>query len=314
MTENGKRVLIIGYGEMGHAMEYLLGQRHTLHIWDRHPIAGREPVELEATAAGADFIIYCVPASPIGELAERILPSLTGHSLSLSVAKGLDGRGRSAARVFEDVYTDRFDYGLLYGPMISEELRAGRPGFAQFGTRTPDSYREVASLFAGSGLYLEYTSDLCGISWAAVLKNVYAILFGVADELGLGDNMRGYLAVAAMHEMDRIIIRLGGDAQTSHRLAGLGDLITTATSAGSHHHALGGMLVRGELKDIGGEGIHTLAMMSELGLIDEDHYPLYRLVRRIVDDPVDIRNRIGDYLSRPGEQAGVAGQSGGVPG
>ena len=313
MTDSGKRVLIIGYGEMGHAMEYLLGPAHTLQIWDRHPVAGREPVDLDTAAVAADFIIFCVPASPIGELAERILPSLAGHSLSLSVAKGLDARGRSVARIFEDVYTDRADYGLLYGPMISEELRAGRPGFAQLGTRTQALYRKAAALFSASGLYLEYSSDICGISWAAVLKNVYAILFGVADALGLGDNMRGYLAVAAMHEMDAIITRLGGSARTSHHLAGLGDLITTATSAGSHHHALGGMLVRGERDRIGGEGIHTLAIMRDHGLIDENDYPLFRLVHRIVDDPANIRERIEDYLSRQGEQAAAAWQSGGGP-
>jgi len=170
VADSGKHVLIIGYGEMGHAMEYLLGPAHTLHIWDRHPVAGHEPVDLEATAASADFIIYCVPASPIGELAERILPSLAGHSLSLSVAKGLDTSGRSVARIFEDVYADRHDYGLLYGPMISEELRSARPGFAQLGARTPGLYRKAASLFSGTGLYLEYPSDICGISWAAVLE------------------------------------------------------------------------------------------------------------------------------------------------
>jgi glycerol-3-phosphate dehydrogenase (NAD(P)+) len=307
VTDSRKRVLIIGYGEMGHAMEYLLRPSHTLHIWDRHPVQGREPVDLEATAADADFIIYCVPASPIGELAERILPTLAGHSLSLSVAKGLDARGRSAARIFEDVYADRFDYGLLYGPMISEELRAGRPGFAQLGMRTPALYRKATSLFSGSGLYLEYTSDICGISWAAVLKNVYAILFGAADELGLGDNMRGFLAVASMHEMDAIITRLGGSALTSHHLAGLGDLITTATSAGSHHHALGGMLVRGERDQISGEGVHTLTMVRDYGLIDENDYPLFRLVHRIVDDPVNIRDRLGDYLGNLGEQDDTTG-------
>ncbi len=79
-----------------------------------------------------------------------------------------------------------------------------------------------------------------------MLKNVYAILFGVADGLELGDNMRGYLATAAMHELERIVAGLGGSAGAAHRLAGLGDLITTATSKGSHHHELGRRLARGD--------------------------------------------------------------------
>jgi glycerol-3-phosphate dehydrogenase (NAD(P)+) len=43
-----------------------------------------------------------------------------------------------------------------------------------------------------------------------VLKNVYAMLFGVADELNLGDNMRGYFAASVLEELEQIIASLGG--------------------------------------------------------------------------------------------------------
>jgi len=72
-----------------------------------------------------------------------------------------------------------------------------------------------------------------------ILKNVYAIMFGVADELKLGDNMRGHLMVAAIAELSGIVQSFGGQAHTPYSYAGLGDLLTTATSEGSHHHALG---------------------------------------------------------------------------
>jgi glycerol-3-phosphate dehydrogenase (NAD(P)+) len=124
------------------------------------------------------------------------------------------------------------------------------------------------------------------------------MVIGAADELALGDNMRGYLMVAAMHEMDAIVMQLGGSATTSHHLAGLGDLVTTATSASSHHHELGGMLVRGELDAIRGEGIHTLAMVRKHALINFDDYPLFKLARHMVDAPVDIEGKFREYLKQ----------------
>ena len=69
-----QHVLILGYGEIGHAMEYLLAQ----------------------------------------------------NSLCLSIAKGLDETGRTAAQVFEHVFNSKHHYGVVYSPMIAEELRAGR--------------------------------------------------------------------------------------------------------------------------------------------------------------------------------------------
>ena len=293
-----KNILIIGYGEMGHAMEHLLSPVHDLKRWNRHPLPGCEMVDLEVAAANADIIIFCVPVNPIAALARRILPSLSSRSISLSIAKGLNETGHTAAGVFAEVYGKRFDYGLLYGPMISEEIRADRPAFAQLGARDRDIFDRVTALFSHTRLYLDYTDDLCGISWSAVLKNVYAMVIGAADELALGDNMRGYLMVAAMHEMDAIVMQQGGFATASHHLAGLGDLVTTATSAGSHHHALGRMLVRGELDAISGEGIHTLAMVRKHALIQCDDYPLFRLVQDMVDAPVDIEGKIREYLKQ----------------
>lgn len=296
LSAAARNVLVIGYGEVGHAIEYLLAPRHELHIWDRYPVPGHAPVDLEHAAGAADIVIFCVPTEPVEELAVRIFPALSPDCLSLCCAKGLDEKGRPAAMAFQAAYGDKRDFGLLYGPMISEEIRAGRPAFAQLGVRDRALFDRVATLFAGTSLYLDFTDDIVGISWSAVLKNVYAILFGAADELGLGDNVRGFLAVAALHEQNAIVSGFGGAAATPYHLAGLGDLITTATSVASHHHALGGMLVRGDLDTISGEGVHTLAMIRKYALLDIDTCPMFALIDSLVADPVDITRKIDAYL------------------
>jgi glycerol-3-phosphate dehydrogenase (NAD(P)+) len=299
MNEFNRKILVIGYGEMGHAMEYLLDGRYELVFHDIRPMEGHEPVELESAAAQADWLIYCVPVTPMGALVERVLPVLKTDSISLSVAKGLDDRGRPAADIFRDIYAEQHDYAVLYGPMISEEIRAGRPAFAQVGVSRNGIFGRVAAVFAETGLVLEYTDDIQGISWSSVLKNVYALLFGAADELGFGDNTRGYLAVVAQAEMARIVARMGGHESSARQLAGLGDLITTATSAGSHHHELGRQLARGERDGLQGEGIHTLAMVRRFDLLDEHAYPFFRLVRQLVEEPVDVEDMLHALLLTP---------------
>ena len=300
MNEFNTKIFVIGYGEMGHAMEFLLAGRCELAFHDIRPMDGHESVALEAGAAQADYVIYCVPVTPLAELAGRVVGVLNDRSISLSIAKGLDDAGRPAARIFHDVYAGRRDYGVLYGPMISEEIRAARPAFAQVGVSRAGVYERVAALFAGTGLVLEYSADMQGISWSSVLKNVYALLFGAADELGLGDNVRGYLAVAAQAEMGRIVAQMGGHESSARQLAGLGDLITTATSAGSHHHELGRQLARGGHEQLSGEGIHTLAMVRRYNLIDADACPLFRLARELVEERGDVASRMRALLQPAG--------------
>jgi len=293
-----EQVLIIGYGEMGHAMEHLLGRRHAVVIWNRSPVAGLEPVELDAAAAEADVVLYCIPMLALAGVAQRILPGLREDSLSLIISKGLDAAGRTAPQVLQAVYGDRRAFAALYGPMIAEEIRAGRSGFAQLGVRRDGDAGRAAQLFTDSPLYLEASTDITGMAWSSVLKNVYAILLGAADALGLGDNVRGYLVTAAIKEMRTIVRQLGGSGETCLLLSGLGDLVTTATSPGSHHHALGGQLARGETGKLSGEGIHTLEMIRQRDLFAGCEYPLFNLVQLIVVEPGDIENRFGEFIAQ----------------
>jgi len=290
------RVLILGYGEMGHAMERLLAPRYRLSIWEKFPKGDFQSARLEETVPAADCVIFCLPAEPHASVLARIVPDLKPGALCISIAKGLDDSGHSACRIFEDGLGHDHDYALLYGPMISEEIRAGRCGFAQAGCRTRAVFERVWTLFRGSGLYLCHSSDLHGISWSVILKNIYAIGFGIIDELDLGDNTRGFLMVRALEELSRIVVDMGGEPGTPYQLSGLGDLITTATSEDSHHHALGGRLARGETRDIGGEGVHTLAMITEHRLLDMNRYPLMETINRIVGDPRRAAEDVDRYI------------------
>ena len=298
MDRKPSRVLIAGYGEMGHAMEHLLGVRHRLAIYDSRPVAGLAAIDVTQQAALADFLLLCVPAASHHELLARLSPHLPERCICVSIAKGLDEQGRTPAQIYDQAFDGRQPYCLLYGPMISEEIRADRYAFAELGCSNVSIYRRVRSLYRDTRLHISHSRDITGISWSAILKNVYAIAFGMADELQLGDNMRGFLTVTALAELRSIVAQMGGKTAAPLHLAGLGDLITTATSAGSHHHELGRKLARGETRDISGEGIHTLAMIDKYQLFDAAPYPLYGLVRDAVQQPADVAQKFRDYLVR----------------
>lgn len=277
-------------------MEYLLTARHALQFWDIRPVTPHEPVVLEQAAATADCVLFCIPVTPLAEVAARIRPSLQADAISLTVAKGLDEEGRPSSTVLAEVLGESHDYGALYGPMIAEEIIRGLPAYAQVGCSQPEVYTRIEALFEETTLRLQYSKDMQGIAWSSVLKNVYAILFGAADELALGDNVRGYLAVATLREMAAIVTSKGGEASTVQQVAGLGDLVTTATSESSHHHTLGRQLVRGEYQGEPAEGLHTLAMIEQFGLLEPARYPLFALVQAIVGEPGEMEQRIRAWL------------------
>lgn len=286
------RPLILGHGEMGRAMELLL-RAHRPRIWQRRD----GPTALQAAVGASDVILFCTPATALAELAATIRPWLTPAAFTVTIAKGLDDAGRTPVEALHNALGPG-RCAALYGPMISEEIRAGKPAFAQCGSADPHACARLGALFAGTALRLAPAADLTGLAWSAILKNVYALAFGMSDELGLGDNVRGFLAVAAVHEIDTIVRQQGGQAATAFHLAGLGDLLTTATSHGSHHHELGRRLARGECTDISGEGVHSLAMLRRHRRLDAWALPLLRLVDDCVQDPRAAARLVHDYLDQ----------------
>lgn len=296
-------VLVLGHGEMGHSMEHLLAGNHSLAFWERDPADGRENFPLEPAAADRDFVLFALPAHPHAELAARIRPHLADRCACLSIAKGLDEAGHTPAAVLAAQLGPGARFGMICGPMIAEELRAGRPGFATLATTNADVFAAARRLFAGTPLYLRHSTDITGVSWAAILKNVYVPLLGAVEEAGLGDNARGFLVAAVVEEMASVIGHLGGRPDSARELAGLGDLVTTATSAGSRHRQVGRDLEHctpqdscGTGSNIHAEGIHTLAMIRRHRLLDVDEFPLLALVRDIVQEPRHVAARFGPFL------------------
>lgn len=287
------RVLILGYGEMGHALEYLLAERHEVRIWSRsaHTI-------LEEEAVTAQVILFCLPVNAHLEITRRIAPSLTEGSLCLSIAKGLDESGQTASQVFASVLEGKHRFGVIYGPMISEEIRIGHYAFADVALSDAQFFEKIQRLFQGSTLICSHVADMPGSSWSVILKNVYAIMFGVADELQLGDNMRGHLTVSALSELSAIVKSFGAQAHTPYSYAGLGDLLATATSENSHHHELGRKLASGQFTDISGEGVHTLRMIEKYHLFDYRAYPLFTLVTDIISKPENLKGLVDAYLAQ----------------
>ena len=104
--------------------------------------------------------------------------------------------------------------------------------------------------------------------------------------------------VAALSELEQIVIKMGGKPASSYHLAGLGDLVTTATSKNSHHYELGKMLARGETENINGEGVHTLLMIEKHHLLNITMFPLMQLIQQIVKQPELAAQKLNVFIQQ----------------
>jgi len=297
MKTSAPRVLIAGYGQMGHAMQALLAQRARLAIWRVTPQHQSPSAAIRRTAADSDFVILCVPTVALAPLLHHLAPYAAPHAVFLSIAKGLDEAGRTAADILELQLGARRHWAVLGGPMIAAELCAGRHGYAEIGTRNIAAQRGTLWLFRGTRLHLSAGAWPQAVSWCGVLKNIYTPLFGLADELDMGDNVRGRLASAALDEISRLVARFAGVQHAAAGAAGLADLITTATSKSSHHRALGRRVARGDYSMPQGEGPNSVRVLQRRRrLPGTQAFPLLAVAVVLVRRPRAARRHLCDWL------------------
>ncbi|GAB3355820.1 hypothetical protein [Lysobacter tyrosinilyticus] len=305
MRGNARRVLILGYGAMGRAFETLLAPRHEVAIWDRDLVTGVETEPLEQAIGGREVVVFAMPTDPHDELAQRLAASAADGIVCLSIAKGLDKQGRTPAQIFERNFGSRIGWALIYGPMLARELQAGRAGFAMVASARPDIGQQIINLFEGSALRLEYLDDVHGAAWAAILKNVYVPLIGAAEGLGLGDNLRGFLMAEATRELGLIAELMGGRRETAYTFSGLADLVTSATSASSHHRHIGAELAAGRTDELAAsgvnirsEGVHTATIVCQQAVFAWERFPLFALVCNFLREPTHLEMQLDAYLAQ----------------
>ncbi|QOC21085.1 hypothetical protein IC757_08410 [Wenzhouxiangella sp. AB-CW3] len=297
------RVLVLGRGAMGTMFCKLLAATNDVDTWHRERDRDN-PNSLESLAEHRDVIIFALPTQPHERLAQRIVPHIESSTVCLSIAKGVDERARTPAEIFAETLGTGRHWGLVYGPMIARDLSEGLSGFAVLAGNTRHA-RDSAGLFSSTGLFLDTSDDLTGAAWSVVLKNVYVPLLGAIDALKMGDNIRGFVIYEAVHELESVMTDLGGRPETARGPAGMGDLITSATSHSSHHRTIGADLAAGKSDKIaaGGEfirseGVHTARRVREHDTVQRDRYPLFDLASDFLTGPLDLTSALQDYLRR----------------
>ena len=152
-------------------------------------------------------------------------------------------------------------------------------------------------------------ADVVGVELGGAVKNILAICIGIADGIGLGDNPKAAIITRGVHEMVRFGMSEGGQRQTLYGLAGIGDLIVTATSRHSRNRMAGELLGRGYSIDrvrseVGQivEGITTCSAVYQLAKDQEISMPITEALYGILFEEKNIADALNMLMLRDRKQ------------
>jgi glycerol-3-phosphate dehydrogenase (NAD(P)+) len=275
-------IAVLGGGSFGTAIANLLAEngQHVLH-WMRDPQQaeairltrenprylkgikihpGVDPVtDLEAALNACQLIFVALPSSALRQALQPVA-ELLGGKLLVSTTKGIEAQSfLLMSQILEDI-APQARIGVLSGPNLAREVAEHALTASVVASEDEDLCQQVQAALHGRTFRVYASGDRFGVELGGALKNVYAIIAGMAAAMGMGENTKSMLITRALAEMTRFAVKLGANPMTFLGLAGVGDLIVTCSSAKSRNYQVGFAL---------GEGLSLEDAVARLGEVAE---------------------------------------------
>lgn len=212
----------------------------------------------------APVVIFVVPSAYIKELMGTVDIDFTDRFF-ISAVKGIvPDDNVTVTEYFQEQFSLPYNkVGVISGPCHAEEVAMGRMSYLTVATEFEEDAEQIATLIQAPFIKTIISSDIYGIEFGAVLKNIYALGAGINHGLGYGDNFQAVYISNAIREMERFLARLFERERHLFHSVYLGDLLVTAYSQFSRNRTFGNMI---------GKGYSVKSAMIELNMVAEGYY------------------------------------------
>lgn len=279
--------------------------------------------ELGELARQCTLILPIVPSTSFRPMMQALAPFLRPHHMIIHGTKGFDLKDideddltrpgvmvtRANVRTMSEVVREESSVvrvGCLSGPNLAAEIMAGQPAATVVGSRFREVIQAGQSALNSPKFHVFGSYDILGAELAGALKNIVALGSGVLGGLGLGRNIQGLLIARGLAEMVYFGKALGASSQAFIGIAGIGDLVATATSTNSRNYTFGARLATGEtaaqirdnMPELA-EGVRTLRIARQLAKQYKLHVPITSTLYGVVFDKLPVEKALEYLMTYP---------------
>ena len=257
---------------------------------------------IEEVCTGKDVLLFAVPSVFVRATAAKARPYIRSGQIIVDVAKGIEP---DTLYTMTEILADELSHEngpravrlvALSGPTHAEEVALDLPTTIVSASPDLEAAEVVQEVFSNTCMRVYTNSDIKGVELSGAMKNVIALGVGISTGLGYGDNARAALITRGIAEIARLGVAMGCNVQTFAGLAGIGDLIVTATSM----HSRNGESPEQDVKEVGMvvEGINALPAAMELAEKYHVEMPIAQTVNAIVKEGMSASDALRNLMSR----------------
>lgn len=279
-----EKIGVLGAGTWGMALARMLcNSGHQVTVWSaieqeiddmsathRHPNLPGMVIpdeilftkEIAQVCGDKDVLLFAVPSVFVRSTARKAAPYIRAGQVIVDVAKGVEAETyHTMTQVIADEIKDpTVSLVALSGPTHAEEVARDLPTTIVSACEDQAVAEYVQRVFTSKYMRVYTNSDVLGVEVCGAFKNVIALAAGISVGLGYGDNAKAALITRGIAEIARLGVAMGCEERTFGGLAGVGDLIVTATSVHSRNNRCGMLL---------GQGISVEEATRQVGMVVE---------------------------------------------
>ena len=263
--------------------------------------------DMEEVCRDKEILLFAVPSPFVRATARKAAKYVQDHQIIVDVSKGIeaDTLFTMTQIIADELKNPAVKLVALSGPTHAEEVAKDLPTTIVSACEDLAAAERVQQVFGNTCMRVYTNDDVLGVELCGAMKNITALASGVALGLGYGDNTKAALITRGMAEITRLGIAMGCKPQTFAGLAGIGDLIVTATSVHSRNNRCGMLLGQGvppqeAVKQVGMvvEGINALPAAMRLAQKYGVEMPLATAVNAVVNLGADPKDAVAKLMSR----------------
>lgn len=253
----------------------------------------------------SDILVFAVPSVFVRSTAKRVAKYVKRDQLIIDVAKGIESDTLMTMSEIIRQEIPQAEVVALSGPTHAEEIAKDLPTTIVAAHEDITIAERVQDIFTNPVMRVYTNTDVKGVELCGALKNVIALASGISEGLGYGDNTKAALITRGLAEIKRLGIKMGCLPETFSGLAGMGDLIVTATSKHSRNNKCGYLIgqgydPQGAIKQVGMvvEGINALPAAMALAEKYDVEMPIITAVDAIINHDADPKNAVHELMGR----------------
>ena len=309
---NCKRIAVLGGGSFGTVIANIAAENgYEVTLWMRNEDAVQQieesginqrylpdlvlhenlsaTTDLKQAISEAQLVFFAIPSKSFRDVVEQVSGYVDRDQMVISTTKGIEP---GTLNLMSDILRSELPnnrVGVMGGPNLAKEIAKHEITATVIASEDSDLRRIVQEALSCLYFRVYASADVYGVELGGALKNIYAIISGIAAAKQLGENTIAMLLTRSLAEMGRFAETQGANPMTFLGLSGVGDLIATACSPLSRNYRVGYAFGEGRNLDeaiasLGevAEGVNTLKQVKRFADEHDIYMPLVQGLYKVL--------------------------------